>query len=314
MCISAKPAEFTGTKGYIGEALHKGKLVHVLGYQNEAKNLSSGGNALILPIPSKTPITKDNIIDLGDKGKNLLNNLTRDYFAPKESSRGLLLNSSTKSVRFFKSGIYEIVVSEKPSLIFEALKEVSDEKRPEISQELLKWYEDYYPGWSIAVCCFNSQEKVESAPMFWMYEPLDENNLFFPGMDGHKGSVPDLSSLVRVDHKIVLGSHLFEDGKVAHTLREGYYDKMVDEDLLSLFSTKILGRRFWGKLKNGDFKINVDSLRKQKREDLLRVQGDTQVEATESSTHMELMDQFTPAAEEDFSLSGFFSGKVHLPK
>lgn len=314
MCISAKPAEFTGTKGYIGEALYQGQLVHVMGYQNEAKNLIAGANALILPIPSKTPITKENVLDLGDKGKNLLNRLTSDYFLPRENSRGITLNAVTKSVRMFKSGIYDIVVSEKPSLIFEALKSVHEEKRPDISAELLQWYEDFYPGWSIAVCCFNTQEKVESAPMFWWYPPKDETNLFFPGMDGHKGSVPDLNSLVKVDHKIILGSQWFEEKGSAQPLRDGYYDQMVDSDLRPLFSSKILGRRFWGKLKNGDFKISAESLRKHQRQDLLRVQKDTPVEATESETHMGLMDQFEGPKEDDFTLGGFLSGIGKLPK
>ena len=41
-CCSLRRAEFTATKGYVGEARRKGQVVHLLAYQNMS-SISQGG-------------------------------------------------------------------------------------------------------------------------------------------------------------------------------------------------------------------------------------------------------------------------------
>ena len=107
MCISASVAEFSGTKGYIGETTIDGEKIHVLGYQNKARNLSDGGNALILPFPTKK-LSKENVIDVGESGKSLLDNWV-EMLRPKTRgvSKGLIgaVTNSAPMLEIFDSGI-----------------------------------------------------------------------------------------------------------------------------------------------------------------------------------------------------------------
>ena len=63
MCVSIHASEMRATKIYAGEAIRDGKYVHVLSYQNEAVSLSSGPNAMILPIPAVGELGPENAID-----------------------------------------------------------------------------------------------------------------------------------------------------------------------------------------------------------------------------------------------------------
>ena len=284
MCCSSKPAKFTGTKGYIGEAHTVAQgYVHVLGYQNDAVSLIEGGNAMILPFPAASPMTPENVIDLGDHGKNLLNTLTSWYFPDVYATkggglRGMHLNSARAHV--FNSGVYTVVLASSPSQVIPALSRVDESKRPVISEELMTFYQNTYPGWSIAVCCFNNRDKRTSEPMFWWYKPMDGNSLFFPAVDSHDGNPPKFFHegnpwRVWVDHQILIGSDAYEEGGAAQTLRADFYDSFIpDEKTRSFFPKRLLGREFRslrsGTMANGDFRIPTSSVRGHREQDMGR--------------------------------------------
>ena len=71
MCMTLYPAVLSKTILYAGEALIDGKLVHVLGYQNTAKNESKGPNAMILPFPTSIAMGPGNVVDTSEC-KNVL--------------------------------------------------------------------------------------------------------------------------------------------------------------------------------------------------------------------------------------------------
>ena len=144
----------------------------------------------------------------------------------------------------------------------EALLGIPEEKRPKINPELMDWYENYYPMWPIAVCCFNNREAIKAEPLFWWYKPVLEENLFFPGVDAHDGDVPKLGTKVVVDHSIILGSDEFEDGVERINLTRSYdYRETLPEEARPFFPTKIIGREFSGVLPNGDFIMPIDKVR-----------------------------------------------------
>ena len=297
MCISSAPAEFTGTKGYIGEVSTDKGLVHVLGYQNDAKNLSDGANALILPFPSAEPMSEQNVIDLGETtGKHLLDHWASMVLSEGRMTKGIALNNSRgldhDEVTIFQSGIYTIALSRSPSAIGDSMHRIPENKRPQVKAELLTWYEKTYPGWSLAVCCFDNKDKKKAEPLFWWYKPLKPEQLFFPAMDSHDGNPPhlnnnlgfDFRNSVWVDHIIMAGSDVFEAtpeekpeatedlGAFSRYFRKektprpielwtGYLDKLPESSRQYL-PMKIMGKEFNGSMRNGDFSIPVKELRK----------------------------------------------------
>src|SRR5439155_17166901 len=66
MCVSAAPAEFSGTILYVGRHQHpEHGPVEVLGYQNTAVNLAAGPNAMLLHLPA-SDLTRANFLDTSE--------------------------------------------------------------------------------------------------------------------------------------------------------------------------------------------------------------------------------------------------------
>lgn len=282
MCVSLAPAKFSKTTLYIGEALKGNKLVHVLGYQNTAQNLSdvpqvlssarrqrtdafwesmmdelpgTTGNAMILPFPAAEEMTEENVIDTSGC-KRILKDMAS---AIRPSTRGGALLSASygaKSVRVFDTGIYTVVLATAPTLIPGVLNQVPEAKRPPLNEEVFEAYEKWYPGWQVALCCFNNSEAVEADPLMWWYEPKFPKGLFAPGLDSHTGGVPVLDSDVDVDHTIVLGSYRM--GEKGYEVR--YSDKSVPDATMALLPDRVIGESFGGSYRNGDFGFYVSDV------------------------------------------------------
>lgn len=261
MCISNSKADFSATKGYIGEAQTKEHgLVHVLGYQNSVKNKVDGPNAMILHFPAKELMGKNNVIDLGDKGKGYLKDLCEKF---EEKSRGLTKGVYTNfaKVEIFETGIYTVVISNKPSLINEALKEIPENKRPDINPELMLWYEKNYPGYSVAVCCFDAKE-AKAEQLFWWYKPINEDELFFPAVDCHSGGLPQFNETVATDHMLTCAVLDFNPSAANVIKVKDLNDIYLDEKNREFFSDKVMGNkhRVFNAV-NGDFVIKKEDVR-----------------------------------------------------
>lgn len=257
MCVSNNKAQFTGTKGYVGEAQTPGGLVHVLGYQNKAQNKVTGPNAMILHFPAKEAMTSANVINL--ENKTFLKEMC--LLVETEISRGKGIQSNSHKVEIFESGAYTVVLSNKPTLINEALKSVPKEKRPDINPELMAWYEAAYPGYSVAVCCFSSDKETDAEQMFWWYKPMNEAELFFPAIDAHDGGVPNLAEKVLIDHTITCS--IIELSSEARNIQDitHMHEKLGDNK--KFFNDKLLGQSFRSQyVSNGDFVIAKEDLRK----------------------------------------------------
>jgi hypothetical protein len=256
MCVCLGPARLSNTTLYVGEATRDGKLVHVLGYQNTAQNLAvaatsvpSGmlaGNAMILPFPASEPMGKDNVLDTSGC-KNILKDIAE---AVKPRSKGfgrsMSFGMDSRSVEVFDTGIYTVVLARDPRDIPAALARVPAEKRPDLKPEIFAAYAEWYPGWQVALCCFNNAEAVEADPLLWWYVPAFPNVLFAPTLDSHTGGVPDLAAEVELDHTIAVGS---TEGKGS---RISYSDE-VPNDVRNLLPSFGVGLELSGYEVNGDF-------------------------------------------------------------
>lgn len=256
MCCTLRPAALSNTILYSGEALNEGKLVHVLGYQNRARNLFAGPNAMILPFPAEAKMGRANCLN-GTGLRWLMKNLAEPFEMKRimrsmGSSKSALLGS--RGISVFESGEYTVVLADDARDIPTALDKVPEAKRPELNEEVFDSYAKWYPNWPIALCCFESRKEMEPDPLLWWFEPMDEKVLFAPALDAHNGSAPDLSAQVRVDHTVVFGSTRTPRGA---TVR---YRSAVPQHVVPFMPGRVVGHDFKGSQQNGDFAIPVSRL------------------------------------------------------
>ncbi|WP_437769269.1 hypothetical protein WMF27_09340 [Sorangium sp. So ce281] len=62
-----------------------------------------------------------------------------------------------------------MVLAESPRAVLSVLGQVPEPKRPALNDRMLQAFEAYYPGWPVAVCCWNGDLQPE--PLLWWYEP-----------------------------------------------------------------------------------------------------------------------------------------------
>lgn len=246
MCVTLGPAHLSKTV-LLAHALPDGR--NVIGYQNHANNRQRGPNAMVLPFPSEHPMTRENCIDLSAHPK-----LFREYaeiVRPRERSSRM-----TKGARFlsapevFDSGSYTVVLAANAREIPSVLDAVPENKRPQLHPELFDAYAHWYPGWTVALCCWGGE--IEAEPMLWWYEPTApyRDAHFLPGLDGHDGRVPDPArKSVAVDHTIVVGAPQTTRGRPN---AEGLLDG-VRSDLRALLPDHVYGGVIERQMQNGDW-------------------------------------------------------------
>ncbi|MBX9686917.1 MAG: hypothetical protein K2X27_09460 [Candidatus Obscuribacterales bacterium] len=261
-CCSLAPATFSSTKGLAAEAVKDGKLVHLLAYQNIAtnKNLKSGGNAMLLPIPAKPgTMSEKNVLNTSNAA-NILKDMERSLDSglkgePMRLSAGA---AAPAPVQVFESDIYTIVLAADARQIPKALERVPAGKRPSMNQAIFDAYSKWYPGWTFALCCFNNQRARQAKPLLWWYEPIDKTTLFFPALDEHDGAVPALRSQVPVDHVVMFSVPQLKD-ETGHRVE---YSDTLSDSLKSVLPKHVLGESYIGKMAQGDFQVSIENLRK----------------------------------------------------
>jgi hypothetical protein len=258
MCLTLQPAKLSNTTLYAGEANLDGRYVHVIGYQNKAQNQHAGPNAMILPFPSRAPMGPENVFDTTGC-KRVLTDLGR--VIPRADrlrgfSKGIALNSvDSLSVQVFDTGSYTVLMSKNIAAIPSALNQVPANKRPQINQDIFDAYAKWYQGWSIALCCFEAGAEVKPEPMVWWYEPINEEWLFAPGLDGHDGRVPRLDKGVDVYTDIVFGSTIEPAGTPVR------YTDAFAGGLAQCLPSRACGAEVHGVKVNGDYLIQREMVR-----------------------------------------------------
>ena len=256
MCVSVAPAKFASTIVYGRATEIAGRSVHVLGYQNVAENLAPGPNAMILPIPAATPMGPSNAIDARPFARILeqYRAALRSLMPAPAAGRGLPRGAAPPQVQVFESGSYTVVLVHEAEIdaIQLALATVPEVKRPRISPALIHIYQRWYPGWHIALCCFDGGVGGPE-PMLWRYEPLDPTHVFLPGLDAHDGGLPRLDDVVALDHAVALG---IDSPSPEPSLRAASIQipSTLPSELAPLFPARVTGQAsMTNQIANGDW-------------------------------------------------------------
>lgn len=258
MCLSIQKAAFSGTRAVIHESCHPqgGQKIHVLGYQNVAQNLAHGPNAMVLHLPSATTMGEKNFVDTSGAPRYLRDIATSVLPVPVGSGErgGSPRNygAMAKAAVFAYGKVYTVILADSPSQVTEALTRVPPNRRPDIGEEIAAFYEASYPGWTLAVCCFDNAEAKEAEPVTLWYETLFPELLVIPGIDAHDGRAPNLDEEVLVDHQVFFGHEAL--GRELCKVRY----KEWPENIRAFLPAKVAGKRFSGtKMRNGDFVLQT---------------------------------------------------------
>jgi hypothetical protein len=244
MCVTVGKAKLSETRIYASEVkvLLGKRTVHVLGYQNTAA--SDGPNAMILPIPTNSPLGPENMLDM-TSAPWVLEDMEKSC---QPLMLGLDRGIPKSRAKVFDKGSYTVVLARDAADVIGALRRVPSNKRPEISLAFLEDYWKLYKGWPIAVCCWSGEIKAE--PLMWFFKPKYPNLFFFPALDAHDGRVPDLEEQVPVDHFLMWG-----------TKHGGYtprFRQPLPPEIMNLFPSNI---NTWPlrntSLLNGDFWVEI---------------------------------------------------------
>jgi hypothetical protein len=252
-------AEFSGTIAYCGRRLHpEHGWIEVLGYQNTAVNLATGPNAMLLHLPARSATSRQFLP--ASRCDRVLRDMA-DAVRPGAGGRSTdgtdWMGAATMSqVEVFQHDIYTVVLAQDAAHIPAALERVEPRKRPALNHGLITFYADLFPGYPIALCCFDNADAAEAKPLLLWYEPLEHDRLILPAIDCHTGAVPDLGADVHADHWILLGSDDAGDdwGEPVS------YHKQMRRKLLDFLPPRVTGTHSAQSLPNGDFAIDYGDL------------------------------------------------------
>ncbi|GAA1183906.1 hypothetical protein F4556_007540 [Kitasatospora gansuensis] len=256
MCVSTNRAEFSGTTLYTGRRRHpQHGVIHVLGYQNTAVNLSAGANAMLLHLPGRS-MSPENFLSAGGC-TDILSRMVDAVRPPGQLHERTRSASTPRSVQVFDHDIYTVLLAEDATQIPAALAQVPARKRPGIDPELLRFYADHYPEHTIVLCCFDNAEAKKASPLLLWYRPLDPDVLTAPALDCHTGGVPATDTPVVADHWVVFGS----DEAPAGWGTPVNYPAGMPGQLYDFLPDTVVGRHFGSEpLPNGDFALTHEDL------------------------------------------------------
>lgn len=252
MCITINHASLAKTK-ILSLPLKNGN--HFISYSNVVRNRSGKPNAMILAIPGKT---QPSWFHNTEKYKNFMNEIIEKATIDNWMgilSKGVRSRGMTLSFESFELGMYTIGLADSFDGAEEFINSLSQEKKPEIGEELKTFFRNEYKGWSFAVCCFDSNKTIDSQPIAFEYTPFHPDFLYFPSLDAHDGKAPRLNFNVDVDHTIIF-EHTGE-------MREDYILDTIklDADVPSfLQDRKYRFVNMNGSAKNGDTFIKISEM------------------------------------------------------
>lgn len=216
---------------------------------------TSSGNAMILPIPDD--VASIEVIDTTTCPSFLKD--IRSALTPR--TRGGLLGadsvrrgSKSIEVRIINFDVYTIVIAKNAGAMRKALASdaVPADRRPALNADMIKAYTKWYPGWAIAVCCFNNADAKEAKPLLFSYEPSKQANpddFFVPTLDAHDGKVPNLTARVDVDHTVFIATKDMASNRATTVY---YRDSGVAPGIAELLPKAVMGKVLRGDMINGD--------------------------------------------------------------
>ena len=138
-----------------------------------------------------------------------------------------------------------------------SIEQVPAHKRIVPNTPLFDFYAHHFPGYPIALCCFDNQEARDADPLVMWYRPLDASRFLLPALDCHTGAVPDLDEEVEVDHWLIFGSDEMPE-HVGVPVR--YTDRHMRTRVRLLLPTRVVGTHLQGRMRNGDFSLRYEDV------------------------------------------------------
>jgi hypothetical protein len=281
MCVSLAPASFSKTIVYGGEVSSLG--VHVVGYQNTVRDGGPGfsgllgaawrrlrshrskatnpGNAMLLHFPAAEAMSAANMLDT-QGCPHILEDMAAAVTPRPTGPPGVRSAPAMAmpKVVVFTRGIYDVVLARDAHYIPRALDQVRADKRPPLNDSIFDAYSAWFPGWPVALCCFNNRAAARPEPLLWWYRPRNPDLLFAPSLDAHDGRPPRLDGTVPVDHTVIFGTD-----RSLYGSRVLYRDFSNSRDRLEYeagryLPTRVLGQQMKGRYPNGDFVCEVPSM------------------------------------------------------
>jgi len=253
MCITSLEAELKNTIIGVWDIEHpEFGYRHVMAYQNSPLNLDEGPNAMILPVPSKSPIEASHILNT-ENDPYFLSEMA-DLVAPKRFTRAEPVSMEPLVVEM---GIYHIAVLNEldESLLSDCLAQIPSHKRPKISKELFSFYQQKYPNYSLLICCFQNTDIKDASPIMLHFDPLFPDTFVFNTVEAH-GEVPVLGEPKFFHQRILIGSHKVKKafGDFQEFRHEG-----LSEELKAFVPTYGQGTHIMSEMPNYDvLTTNVD--------------------------------------------------------
>lgn len=258
MCCTLYESTLSNTILYAADTELDGRRVHVMAYQNRAANLASGPNAMLLPIPSALALSAENTLD-ARLFKGILSDYVATYDALRPKARPVIkepiMFSGPDVPEVFDSGSYTVVLAKDARMIPAALARVPEERRPSPNRAILQAYAKFYPGWHIALCCYDGA--IEAEPMVFWYEPMNPDRLFVPAVDAHDGHPPEMNKKVLRDHYVFFAAQRARRGM---KLQKRKNLDSIPKRYRSLFVDHFAGVKIDSPGWNGDFYIDVRDL------------------------------------------------------
>lgn len=277
MCCSFEPAHFSDTIVTAYELSQMG--IHVVGYQNRASNLGLGstltakyqfsrggpppvtGNAMLLHFPAAEPMTEENMLDTSHATHILKDMVLAVAPRPKMvvSLGSRLIGAARGPALVFEKGNYHVVLAQNAMDIPAALNRVPEERRPEITDRtraIYMQYDEWFPGWQYALCCFNNSELREADPLLWWYKPMYPRYLHMPALDAHDGNPPDIHTTVLADHWVIVGSDRMKEDLGSPV----QYQDEIPDSMSTYLPKRVYGMRMSGEYPNGDFAFPISQL------------------------------------------------------
>ena len=200
MCVTTLEAQLSKTRIGAWDILHpQYGYRHVLAYQNNAQNLADSPNCMLLHIPGNEPLSAENIINTENDVEILLE-MEYDVLG-----RPRVFASQNQVVEM---GVYHLGLLNDFSKesIENTLNQIPENKRPQISQEIIQFYNNVFSGFPLVLCCFNNKDAKDASPVMLHFNPRYPDMFQFNTLDSH-GGLPDLNENIKFQQTIITGSY-----------------------------------------------------------------------------------------------------------
>lgn len=181
---------------------------HVLAYQNRVRNLSEEPNCMLLHIPSRAAIKPEHLIDTTGH-VDLLTELY-EYLDPAPENTMMWMGDEPAKDRpnyVVEMGVYHIAILNHLTAdgLASALSQIPQHKIPEIGNDFIDFFNSHFPGFPLLLCCFDTTEAAQAAPVMVHYAPLFPDKLMANTLDAH-GGLPKIDRLLDFHQNIIFGT------------------------------------------------------------------------------------------------------------